>query len=418
MLSAKQYIDLIEAERATIDRHSAGLLTALRGSAIEELKAQGLPTRKSERWLYTDAGKLFAPNYGINLRQRPLSYTLPTVQEGEVVMVNDRLDPGSHKSEEGVLVGDFGRAERELPQVAARHLGRLAKGDGVAALGSALAQEGLFVYVAPGVKAARPLQVQAYTAGPDSLLVARRGLIVVGEGARLNLTLRDSSDAGYEWLTLSTTEIVVEQGAQLTLNMLSETGHTLVDNLYIEQGAGSRVQIYSFTLRSALTRREINHRFAGEGARLRLQGVVAAGGTEHVDQNLLIDHARGNCESDVLYKYVLDGDAVGAFAGRVLVREEAAGTVSALRNANLSVSPRARVYAQPMLEIYADDVKCSHGSTVGQLDEAALFYMNQRGIEPEVAQQLLKQAFLSEVINKLPLSPLRNHVCELCNLCS
>ena len=162
-----------------------------------------------------------------------------------------------------------------------------------------------------------------------------------------------------------------------------------------------------------------------------MYGCVIADKQQHVDNNTLIDHRAPNCQSTELYKYVLDGEAVGAFAGRVLVREGAQKAISQETNANLCATDTARMYTQPMLEIYADDVKCSHGSTVGQLNEQALFYMRQRGIPEDEARILLKYAFAGEVLNSIKMAPLRDRLhylvekrfrgelskCEGCKLC-
>ena len=165
----------------------------------------------------------------------------------------------------------------------------------------------------------------------------------------------------------------------------------------------------------------------GEGAEVNLLGCAITDGCQHVDNNTLIDHRAPRCRSRELYKYVIDQQSTGAFAGRVLVRQSAQQTDSEERNANLVCTDEARMWTQPMLEIYADDVKCSHGSTVGQLNDDALFYMRQRGISEAEARTLLKQAFASEVINEIPLEALRQRLyamvekrfrsCEDCRLC-
>ena len=185
------------------------------------------------------------------------------------------------------------------------------------------------------------------------------------------------------------------------------------------------------TLQGGLTRRSCDFMFQGEGSDARIMGAVIADGEQHVDNNLLIDHQKGKCKSNVLFKYVLDGNAVGAFAGKVMVRPNAQKTDSQETNANLCVSPSARMFTQPMLEIYADDVKCNHGSTVGQMNQNALFYMAQRGITPEEARLLMQHAFVNEVIDQIHLIPLRERLsamvmqrfrhgenaCGDCNLC-
>ena len=187
----------------------------------------------------------------------------------------------------------------------------------------------------------------------------------------------------------------------------------------------------SFTLFNGHTRNRLDVALQGEGSEVVLNGCVIADQMQRVDNNTLIDHQVSHCQSNELYKYVLDDNAVGAFAGRILVREGAQKTISNETNANLCATSSARMYTQPMLEIYADDVKCSHGSTVGQISDAALFYMRQRGIPEQEARLLLKSAFITEVIEAIPLEALKDRLhllvdkrlrgelskCEGCKLC-
>ena len=184
-------------------------------------------------------------------------------------------------------------------------------------------------------------------------------------------------------------------------------------NMYVRQQRGSVVNLYNITLHNGRTRNRTDLVLDGEGAESNLYGCVIADKEQRVDNNTLIDHRAEYCVSNQLYKYVMDERSVGAFAGRILVRQGAQHTISNERNANLCATKEARMYSQPMLEIYADDVKCSHGSTVGQLNEQALFYMQQRGISREEAQMLLKFAFAGEVIDAISLEALRDRLHHL-----
>ena len=204
-----------------------------------------------------------------------------------------------------------------------------------------------------------------------------------------------------------------------------------MSNVYIDQQANSRVNHNVITLHNGVTRNKLDLTFSGEGAECNCYGCVIADKQQHVDNNTLITHRVPHCTSNELYKYVLDDKAFGAFAGRVLVEHGAQKTVSQMTNQNLTATKEARMYTQPMLEIYADDVKCAHGSTVGQLNDAALFYMRQRGISLAEAKLLLQNAFINEVIDKMQLEPLRDRLhylvekrfrgelnkCDGCRLC-
>ena len=223
------------------------------------------------------------------------------------------------------------------------------------------------------------------------------------------------------------------ENAKLDLYCLEETHYknTRVSNVYIEQQANSVVNHNVITLHNGVTRNRLDLVFKGEGAECFANGCVIADKSQHIDNNTLIDHQVGHCTSHQLYKYVLGDEAVGAFAGRILVRKDAQKTSSNEINQNLCTTKQARMFTQPMLEIYADDVKCSHGSTVGQLNDAAMFYMRQRGISEKEAKLLLEFAFVNEVVDQIQLEPLKERLrylvekrfrgelnkCEGCKLC-
>ena len=264
-------------------------------------------------------------------------------------------------------------------------------------------------------------------------MVNRRVLIVVEEGAEVKLLFCDHAADNRNFLATQVIEAYVGRNASLDLYCLEETHakNVRVSNLYIDQEADSRVNHNVITLHNGVTRNRVDLSLSGEGAECVLNGCVIADKEQHVDNNTVIDHKVAHCTSSQLYKYVLDEKATGAFAGRVLVRHGAQKTSSEMRNQNICATREARMFTQPMLEIYADDVKCSHGSTVGQLNDAAMFYMQQRGISQKAAKLLLEFAFVNEVIDTIKLEPLRDRLhhlvekrfrgelskCEGCKLC-
>jgi len=236
-----------------------------------------------------------------------------------------------------------------------------------------------------------------------------------------------------DFLANQVIEVFVGAGASFELYELEETTPRTcrLSNLYIHQQADSRVLVNGVTLMGGTTRNTTRATLAGRGAHITLCGMAIADSHQHVDNHTFIDHAVSDCTSHELYKYVLDDEATGAFAGKVLVREGAQHTDSQQTNRNLCLTRQARMYTQPQLEIYADDVKCSHGATVGQLNEDALFYMQQRGISHAEARQLLMRAFVGEVIDEVGLEALRDRLhhlvekrfrgelgqCRECNAC-
>ena len=446
MKSEQQYIDLYQQDSQLIKTHSADVLNAVRDEAFADFKAQGFPTKKVERYKYTDMAALFAPDYGLNLKRLPIpvdpyeTFTcdVPNLSTSVYFVVNDGFYTQTlpqNKLPEGVIIDSLNRIAAERPDLVAPYYAGLAltKDDAITALNTMLAQDGLFIYVPKQVKVDRTIQVINILRADVELMVNRRVLLVLEEGAELKLLFCDHAADNRRFLTTQVIEAYVGEGAQLELNCLEETHlkNTRVSNVYIDQQANSRVNHNVITLHNGITRNRLDLVFKGEGAECHCNGCVIADKDQHVDNNTLIDHRVPHCTSNELYKYVLDDNAVGAFAGRVLVRQEAQKTVSQETNQNLCATKTAHMFTQPMLEIYADDVKCAHGSTVGQLNNDALFYMQQRGISKREGKLLLQFAFVNEVIDKMELVPLRDRLhhlvekrfrgelnkCEGCQLC-
>ena len=461
MGAEQQYIDLYEQAREMIFSHAPEAMNAVRDEAFGDFRRQGFPSKKVERYKYTDMQKLFAPDYGVNLNRLEIPVDpyqtfrcdVPNLSTSLYFVVNDmfyrddkpkgqRLRVGGQRPgilPEGVVIGSM----RDFPELVNTYYAKLAKtsDDAVTALNTMLAQDGLLVYVPRNVKVDRAIQVinilkatpsNAQRQVPD-LMVNRRVLIVLEEGAELKMLFCDHAADDKNFLATQVIEAYVGENASLDLYCLEETHYknVRVSNVYIDQQANSRVNHNVITLHNGITRNKLDLTFSGEGAECQCYGCVIADKQQHVDNNTLITHHVPHCTSNELYKYVLDEKATGAFAGRVLVEHGAQKTSSQMTNQNLTATKEARMYTQPMLEIYADDVKCAHGSTVGQLNDAALCYMRQRGISLQEAKLLLQNAFINEVIDKMQLEPLRDRLhhlvekrfrgelnkCEGCKLC-
>ena len=446
MQSEKQYIELYEQCRDMIMQHAATAMNSLRDAAFEDFKRMGFPTKKVERYKYTDVPALFEPNYGLNLNRLEIPVDpyeafrcdVPNLSTSLYFVVNDSLySKAMPKKElpEGVIVGSLKKFAEEKPELVAKYYGKIAKSedDSITALNTMLAQDGLIVYVPKGVVVDKAVQVINILRSDVDLMVNRRVLIIVEDRAEVKLLFCDHAADDKHFLANQVIEAYVGDNARLDLYCLEETHakNVRVSNVFISQQANSRVNHNVITLHNGVTRNRTDLVFEGEGAECNLSGCVIADKKQHVDNNTLIDHKVGHCQSNELYKYVLDDEAVGAFAGRVLVRHGAQKTTSQETNQNLCATKTARMFTQPMLEIYADDVKCAHGSTVGQLNDAALFYMQQRGISRKEAKLLLEFAFINEVIDQMQLEPLRDRLhylvekrfrgelnkCEGCKLC-
>ena len=441
-----QYIELYDECRGMICSHSAEVMNAVRDEAYENFKSLGFPTKKVERYKYTDIEKLFEPNYGLNINRLDIPVNpydafrcdVPNLSTSLYFVVNDAFYKKSEPKAllpEGVIVDSLKNKAERNPELIAKYYAKLAKTDedAITALNTMLAQDGLLVYVPKNVVVDRAIQVINILRSDVDMMVNRRVLIVVEEGAEAKLLFCDHAADDRNFLATQVIEAYVGRNASLDLYCLEETHakNVRVSNLYIDQQADSRLNHNVITLHNGVTRNRVDLTLSGEGAECVLNGCVIADKEQHVDNNTVIDHKVEHCTSSQLYKYVLDEKSTGAFAGRVLVRHGAQKTSSEMRNQNICATREARMFTQPMLEIYADDVKCSHGSTVGQLNDAAMFYMRQRGISEKEAKLLLEFAFVNEVIDTIKLEPLRDRLhhlvekrfrgelskCEGCKLC-
>lgn len=441
-----QYIELYEQCRPLIREHSADVMNNARDIAFEDFKRLGIPSKKIERYKYTDMKKLFEPDYGLNLKRLDIPVNpynafrcdVPNLSTSLYFVVNDAFyAKNSPKAQlpEGVIIGSLKEVAENNPELVGMYYAKLAKtsDDGITALNTMLAQDGLLVYVPKNVRVERAVQVINILRSDVDLMVNRRVLIVVEKGAEIKLLFCDHAADDRHFLATQVIEAFVEENASLDLYCMEETHekNVRVSNLYIDQKANSRVNHNIITLHNGVTRNRTDLSLSGEGAECVLNGCAIADKNQVVDNNTLIEHIAPHCDSKELYKYVLDGKAIGAFAGKVLVRQRAQKTTSEERNQNICATREARMYTQPMLEIYADDVKCSHGSTVGQLNDAAMFYMRQRGISEKEAKLLLEFAFVNEVMDTIKLEPLRDRLhhlvekrfrgelskCEGCKLC-
>ena len=445
MKSEQQYIDLYRQAQQMIKGHSAACMNAVRDKAFEDFQRLGFP-QGQERYKYTDISKLFEPDYGLNLNRLDIPVDpyeafrcdVPNLSTSLYFVLNDGFyDKALPKSNlpEGVIVDSLRVVAEKHPELVERYYGKIAKSeaDGVTALNTMLAQDGLLIYVPKHVRVDRAIQVINILRSDVDLMVNRRVLIIVEEDAEVKVLFCDHTADDCHFLTTQVVEAYVGENARMHLYCMEETHakNVRVSNVYIQQESNSDVKHHVITLHNGVTRNMTDLYFKGEGAECFLCGCVIADKRQHVDNNTLIHHQVPRCSSRELYKYVLDDEAVGAFAGKVLVDHGAMKTISQETNQNLCASKKARMYTQPMLEIYADDVKCAHGSTVGQLNDAALFYMRQRGISLEEAKLLLEFAFINEVIDQMELQPLRDRLhylveqrfrgelskCEGCKLC-
>ena len=332
-------------------------------------------------------------------------------------MVNDAFytkEQPSAKLPEGVYAGSLKQFAELMPQIAEKYYDRQAsqKADGAVALNTMFAQDGFVLYVPKNVKVDKPIQLVNVLGSEIDFLVNRRILVILEQHAEAKLLLCDHAMNPVNFLANQVAEIFVGEGAYFDYYELEEnTIQTKrVASTFVHQDANSNVLTNSITLTNGVTRNNFYVTFAGEGAESHLSGMAIADGEQHVDNFTFIDHAVPHCHSNELFKYVLNDEAQGSFAGRILVREGADKTEAYQSNKNLCATDKARMFTRPELEIYADDVKCSHGATVGQLDNQALFYLRSRGISEPEARMLLMYAFSSDVLDQIRLEPLKERL--------
>lgn len=445
MECGQEYIELFENNRVLIDEPCTQKLNEEREKAIAKFKSTGLPGLKDENWLHTNVAKRFATDYGIDLGRKAragsvkggFTCDVPNLKTFRGYFVNDTFvtdDNSGKQLPDGVVIGSINAVAESHPELIEKFYNHLAeKGDSIVQFNTSFVQDGMILYIPKNTVIEDTIQVVASLQTNVDILTNRRLLVIMEENSRASLLLCDHSSTDKKSLSTAVTEIFIGRGASLDLYELEETtgSNTRLGNLFVKQEHDSRFNHCNITLTNGFTRNYVEVSLEGEGAETSINGLAIGDKNQHIDNRTLVDHKKGHCTSNELYKYILDEESKGVFAGKMLIRTDAQQTVSQQTNRNLCLTSCAQMYAQPQLEIYADDVKCSHGSTVGQLDENALFYMQQRGIPADEARHLLMYAFAGEVIDNIKLEALRerlhilvekrfrgelNH-CKGCNLC-
>lgn len=423
MGALEQYLELYRTHRQVIDENGAEVINALRPAAYSILEGGRLPRRGDEDYKNVDVEGLLAPDYGINLLKKELKVNpemslrcdLPVISTSILMNVNDTFAARRDALDtlpDGVDVGSLREfAGIEQKEVKA-YYGKIADmSNPLVALNTLLAQDGLYLRVRRGVQLDQPIQLINILSSAYPLMAVRRILIVVEEGAAVKLLACDHTQrAGVEMMDLETIEVHVAAGAHFDYYHIEESSDSTrrLSTLYVEQEEGSHVNINGTTLSNGITRNEYYCRLMGREAELRLYGMGILDGDRVLGTYSHIDHRASHCKSNELFKMTADDRGNGAFTGRIHVAEGAVKTEAYQASRNLVGSEGARIDSKPQLEIYNDDVKCSHGCAIGQLDPMQIFYMRTRGIKEERARHLLRQAFMADVIDAIDWAPLRD----------
>jgi len=420
----QQYIDLYDESRDVLEQQSPALLNNLRREARQALENARLPRKGNEDYEASDLEEVFAHDYGVNVNRLPFEADpaeafhcdVPNMSTCLYYSSNDAFHSSAtaERNIGQVVVAPFSMAAEDYPELMGTYYGKLAHlQDPTVALNSLLVQDGLFIYVPDGVVAERPIQlVNIFNAALD-MMVQRRLLIIVGKNAAVKLLTCDHTQSpDYHYLSNQVVEIVAMPGSTVDYYDMEESTPLTrrVSSIYVDQQAGSNVLINGITLTNGFTRNNYHVEVNGEHAETHLLGMTIASGEQHVDSHTFISHNAPRCHSNEMFKYVLNDKAVGAFAGKILVKPDCPRVEAYQGNRNLCSAPTAKMYTKPQLEIYTDDVMCSHGSAVGQLDEEALFYMRTRGIGIDEARRLLMQAFVADVIDGVRLDALKDRL--------
>lgn len=419
-----QYIELYKANRELLDRGSAPAMNALRSRACGILESCRLPRKGSENYEHTDLDAILAPDYGVNVARVPMKINpaesfncrVPNMSTSLFFLLNDAFaatDLSLRKMPEGVLCGSLREILKSHPEVA-RYYGSAAEPENpLVALNTLLAQDGFVVYLPDGVQLERPIQLINILKSEMPLMAPRRILVVAGRDVKACVLVCDhTQNQEQDYLSLSTVEIICGPYSRIDYYDLEESSPRTqrLTALYAKLQEGADLLVDGITLHNGTTRNEYYVTTCGEHCRLELLGMGILNGTRRLETYSLLRHETPRCKSNELFKYVVDDEAVGSFSGRIYVAPGSVKTEAYQANRNIVGQPSARMFSKPQLEIYNDDVKCSHGTAIGQLDENQIFYMRSRGLSEETARTLLKQAFMADVIDGVRLPSLRDRL--------
>lgn len=421
--------DLIESLQAGFDARVKRLpgsqeswVRGLRKGAMTRLARQGFPTTRDEAWKYTDIRKylprLAAEEAGAGSalsEQQVLAFASVVADAHRVVLVDGKFDAALSSLAglpKGVKVESISRMLQEEPDNIEAHLHDHHLSGAFAALNAALMIDGVYIEIPNGVVVEKPIQILAISSAGSQSPRHIRHLIVAGEQAEATVIEHYASTGESSALLNTATDVELHAGSRVEHYLLQESnkGEVNIGSVRVHQHRDSYYHSLSAAFGSALSRRDIDVEMNGEGAECLLSGLYLATGTQHVDHHTRIDHLRRNCRSRESYKGVIGGRARAVFNGKVVVHKDADGTDSAQSNANLLLSDKAEIDTKPDLEIHADDVKCAHGATVGQLDMNQLFYLRSRGLSEGEARNVLMFAFVDEVLAGIMAPELRSYL--------
>lgn len=398
----------------------------IRSEAIKSFEEKGFPSKKDEAWKYTSLNKVLKHDYSVFPKQVNVleyknvkNFFIHDIESYKIVFIDGKYSSHLSKTTHDGMDICLMSAALTKPKyrlVIENYFNKAAIKDGITSLNTAFSQEGAYIHIPKGKIVEKPIQVLNFSTGDESALIHQpRNLIVVEENSYLQVIERHQSLTDNAVLTNSVTEVFAKKRAIVDYYKIQNDNNnaSLIDNTFIHQRQESHCSVHTFSLGGKLTRNNLNFYQTGERVNSTLKGVTIVEDKQHVDHNTLVHHIEPNCESHQDYKGVFGDSSTGVFNGKIRVEKEAQKTNAFQANNNVLLSDKASINTKPQLEIFADDVKCSHGCTIGQLDENAMFYMRSRGIPEKEAKALLMYAFANNVLDSVKIPELKQRINKL-----
>ena len=398
----------------------------IRSKALQSFEELGFPTKKLEAWKYTSLNSVLKQDYSLFPSKEVAieladvkKYFIHDIDSYKIIFIDGTyssfLSETSHDKLDVCLMSSA-LTKPKYKAVIDNYFNKIAKQDNLTSLNTAFASEGAYIHIPKNTEVEKPIQIINFTTGSEAAtLLQPRNLIVVEENAHVQIIERHQSLTSNPVLTNAVTEIYADKRAFVDYYKIQNDDNkaSLVDNSYIEQKSNSVVSVHTFSFGGNITRNNLNFYQRGEYIDSILKGITIIEGKQHVDHHTLVHHMEPNCESHQDYKGIYDERSTGVFNGKVIVEKEAQKTNAYQKNNNVLSSDKATINAKPQLEIFADDVKCSHGCTIGQLDDEALFYMQQRGIPKKEGKALLMYAFANTVLESVKITEVKQRITKL-----
>jgi len=398
----------------------------IRSEAIKLFEENGFPTKKEEAWKYTSLNNVLKHDYSVFPKQENAleysdikKYFIHDIDSYKIVFIDGKYSSYfSQTTHDGMDICLMSAAlnKPKYRLIIENYFNKAATKDSLASLNTAFSNEGAYIHIPKNKLVEKPIQIIHFSTGNESALMLQpRNLIVVDENSHVQIIERHQSLTENPVLTNSVTEIFTNKRAIVDYYKVQNDHQnaSLIDNTFIKQKRESHCSVHTFSFGGKLTRNNLNFYQHGERIDSTLKGITIIGGKQHVDHNTLVHHKEPNCESHQDYKGVFADNSIGVFNGKIIVDKEAQKTNAFQSNNNILIHDKSTINSKPQLEIFADDVKCSHGCTIGQLDENALFYLQSRGIPEKEAKALLMYAFSNNVLNSVKIPELKQRITKL-----